>query len=178
MNRTYRIDRFECTMPIEELLDNYFDYSCTHTRCMACDLYGRTWSCPPLPMDPETFLRGFRTYHLIVDRIDNSTAADVAEAQSWMFTEKTRFDAEMRELEKLAPPGSYGLAAQECEACRVCSRTLGKPCVHPDIMRFGPETIGIAPVRMVPAKFGFDVVWSDGTSIPPYYLLVAGVLEK
>jgi predicted metal-binding protein len=114
---------------------------------------------------------------MIVDRIDNSGAANVDEAQDRLFSEKDRYDAEMLELEK-ATPGSYGMAAQECVQCKKCARLSGHPCVHPDKMRYSLESIGAFPVKLVHDKFGFDILWSDGESIPEYYLLVAGLLKK
>ena len=106
---------------------------------------------------------------------DGSVTAD--EAQQRLFTEKDRYDQEMLDLEK-SIPGSYGLAAQECVQCKKCARLSGHPCVHPDKMRYSLEAVGCFPVELVHDKFGFDILWSDGESIPEYYLLVAGVLLK
>ena len=97
--------------------------------------------------------------------------------EEWLFAEKERYDKEMRNMEALYP-GSYGMAAQECQACKKCARLSDHPCVHPEIMRYALEALGCFPVQMVKDKLGFDILWSDGTSIPEYYLLVAGVLMK
>ena len=83
----------------------------------------------------------------------------------------------MRELEKAAP-GSYALAAQECVACKKCARLSNLPCVHPEIMRYGLESIGILAVKLVEDKFGLPVQWADGTFVPDYYLLIGGVILK
>lgn len=77
-----------------------------------------------------------------------------------------------------ACPGSKALAAQECTLCKKCARLSGHPCVHPDKMRYALESLGMLAVKMVKDCFGFDILWSDGTSIPEYYLLVGGILEK
>ena len=174
-NKGYKVDRFETLIPIEELLRDYFDFSDTLSKCRECSGYGKTWSCPELDFDPEEFLRRFSTFRLIVDRVFNDGTASPAEAEERLFAEKRRYDKDMREIEA-AIPGSYGLAAQECIECGTCGRQFGKPCVHPEIMRFGLEAIGCFPVKLVKDKCGFDILWSDGTSIPEYYLLVAGVL--
>ena len=177
MNEKYEVTRFEKVIPVEELIANYFDYEKTHKLCSACSGYAQTWACPPFDFEPEDFLRQFSTFRLIVDRIDNTNASSVDEAQEWLFIEKDRYDKEMRELESFIP-GSYGLAAQECVQCKKCARLSGHPCIHPDIMRYSLEAIGAFPVNLVHDKFGFDILWSDGTSIPAYYLLVAGILIK
>ena len=75
-------------------------------------------------------------------------------------------------------PGSMSLAAQECNLCKKCARLVGKPCVHPDSMRYALESLGMLAVKMVPDCFGFDILWSDGKSIPQYYLLVGGLLTR
>lgn len=177
MERNYTVTRFETELTMEELLSEYFDFNKTHELCKACSGYSQTWACPPFDFEPEDFLRQFSAFHLIVDRIDNSNAKDVDEAQEWLFTEKDRYDSEMLELEKNTP-GSYGMAAQECVQCKKCARLSGHPCVHPDKMRYSLESIGAFPVKLVRDKFGFDILWSDGESIPEYYLLVAGLLKK
>lgn len=75
-------------------------------------------------------------------------------------------------------PGSMSLAAQECNLCKsapVLSAGLAFiriPCA----MRWNPWAM--LAVKMVPDCFGFDILWSDGKSIPQYYLLVGGLLTK
>ncbi|MCI9477208.1 MAG: hypothetical protein HFE71_12205 [Emergencia sp.] len=172
-----KIQRFETHIPIDELMNQYFDFELTHSKCRQCSGYQKTWSCPAFDFEPADFWRGFSSLHLIVDRVSCASAATIEEAQNWLFAEKSRFDAEMRELEKKSP-GSYGLAAQECVACKKCARLSGLPCIHPEIMRYGLESIGILAVKLVEDKFGFSAKWSDGVSIPDYYLLVGGVILK
>ena len=174
-NQEYIVERFESMVPIEELLREYFDFPYTLSKCRECSTYGKTWACPELDFDPEEFLGGFSTFRLIVDRVFNDGTSTPAEAEERLFAEKRRFDKDMRDIEATIP-GSYALAAQECIECGTCARQFGKPCVHPEIMRFGLEAIGCFPVKLVKDKCGFNILWSDGTSIPEYYLLVAGVL--
>ena len=44
-------------------------------------------------------------------------------------------------------------------------------------MRYALESLGMLAVNLVKDQFGFDVLWSDGKSVPAYYLLVGGILE-
>ena len=55
---------------------------------------------------------------------------------------------------------------------------LSSPTMYPDSMRYALESLGMLAVKMVPDCFGFDILWSDGKSIPQYYLLVGGLLTK
>lgn len=68
---------------------------------------------------------------------------------------------EMLALEK-ERPGSCALAAQECAHCTKCARLAGKPCLHPEQMRYALESLGMLAVNLVKDQFGFDVLWSDG----------------
>lgn len=170
-------ERFETVISVHELLENYFDFQLTHSKCRQCSGYKKTLSCPDFDFEPIVFWQSFSKLHLIVDRVSCASAKNPEEAQHRLSTEKARFDAEMRELEK-ANPKSYGLAAQECVACKICARLKGQPCVHPEIMRYGLESIGILAVKLAEDKFGFPVQWSDGTSVPDYYLLIGGVILK
>lgn len=174
--RDYTVQRFEAYLPVDELMEKYFDFGYTHGKCQQCSGYSKTWACPCFDFDPADFWRQFSRLHFIVDRVSNENTRTAEEAQNRLFDEKSRFDAEMREIEK-SLPGSYALAAQECVACKKCARLSGLPCVHPEIMRYGLESIGMLAVKMVEDTFGFPALWSDGTSIPDYYLLVAGVIE-
>lgn len=173
----YTLERFETYISIDELMENYFDFETTHGKCSQCSGYKGTWACPTFDFDPAQWVRQFSRLHFIVDRVPCADCSTVEEAQDRLFAEKTPFDAEMRQIEA-GIPGSYGMAAQECVACKTCARLSGHPCVHPDIMRYGPESIGLLAVKMIREKFGFEVQWSDGTSIPDYYVLAAGVFEK
>ena len=175
--KEYKVERHEAYIAIDELMRDYFDFGITHSKCQECSGYKKTWACPNFDFEPEAFLRSFSGLNLIVDRVYNSGAETACIAQERLFSEKKRFDREMRELEK-ENPGSYGMAAQECVACKKCVRLSGHPCIHPDIMRYGPEAIGIIAAKLVPDKFGFPLLWSDGVSIPEYYVLCAGILIK
>lgn len=173
----YKIERFESYIDMPRLLEVYFDFSVTYAKCKACDGFAKTWACPDYSFDTREFLAGFDRLHFIVDRVSNEGCQSVDQAQERLFAEKNRFDKEMRDMEKKSP-GSAALAAQECVQCKVCLRTLGKPCCHPEIMRYGLESLGALPTKMVRDEFGFEILWSDGMSIPEYYVLAAGVLEK
>ena len=95
-----KIQRFETHIPIDELMNQYFDFELTHSKCRQCSGYQKTWSCPAFDFEPADFWRGFSSLHLIVDRVSCASAATIEEAQNWLFAEKSRFDAEMREQEK------------------------------------------------------------------------------
>ncbi len=173
--REYNVSRYEMDMSIEELLGDYWDYEFTLSKCRDCSGFGKTWSCPEFDFDPSDFFRRYSSFHLVVDKVDNAGTASMEEAVDRLLLEKRSFDKDMRDMEADIP-GSYGLAAQECIECNKCARLSGKPCIHPEIMRYGLEALGVFPVKLAKDKFDLETIWSDGTSIPEYYLLIAGIL--
>lgn len=175
MSEKYTVKRYEKLIGMDVLMEKYYNFEDTHSKCKECPGYCTTWSCPEFDFAPEDFWGRFKSLRFIVDVIDNSNASTVEEAQDWLFTEKHRYDKELREMEADVP-GSYGMAAQECQECTRCARLSGHACVHPDRMRYGLEALGMLPTEMVPGEFGFPIVWSDGESVPDYYVLAAGVL--
>ena len=177
MTEKYSVTRHETDIPMDEFLRDYFSYEETHKLCQACPGYSGTWACPPFDFDPKEYLSEFSVFHMVVDKIDNSGVSDADEAQQRLFSELDRFNHDMLSMEAEFP-GSKSLAAQECQHCKTCARLNGHPCVHPDKMRYSLESIGAFPVKLVHDKLGFDILWSDGSSIPEYYLMVAGILKK
>ena len=171
----YSVERFEKEITIDELLKDYFDYDFTLSKCRECPGFATTWSCPEFDFDPREFFLRYKTFRLIIDKVDNTGTSTMDEALERLFAEKRLFDKDMRRIES-ENPGSYGLAAQECIECHKCARLSGLPCIHPDIMRYGLEALGTFPVKLAKDQFGLETIWSDGTTVPEYYLLIAGVL--
>lgn len=169
-------ERFEAYIEVSELMERYYDFETTLSRCRACSGFAGTWACPGFSFDPRTFWAKYSRLRLIVDRLSNRDLPTVERAQERLTAQKRLFDREMLELEKQVE-GGYALAAQECMECEKCARLSGLPCLHPDRMRFAPEAVGILVVDLVPDKLGFPLLWSDGVSIPDYYVLAGGVLE-
>ena len=171
----YQIDRFEKDIPVSVLLEKYFDYETTLDCCRNCSCFASTWSCPEFDFDVRDYWESFQTYHIIVDRVSNEGTSSQEEAESRLLREKTRYDSEMLALEA-AGPGRKALYAQECELCARCARLSGLPCVQPEKMRYALEALGMLAVDIVREELGIELKWSDGISIPDYYLLVGGYL--
>ena len=177
MEAVYEKKRFETILSVDELIEKYYDFSTTFRKCSQCPGFAGTWSCPDFTFDPLEYWKQFTHFHFIVDRVSNEGATTPREAQDRLFAEKKVYDKEMLELEATSP-GSRSLAAQECCLCKKCARAAGIPCLHPEAMRYALESLGMLAVRMVPDCFGFDVLWSDGASVPEYYILAGGLLTK
>lgn len=173
----YKKERFTKELEIDDFLRLYFDPAVTLEKCRACSGFAKTWSCPDFDFDVKAYWKQFSAYQVIVDRVYMEGAASPKEAEERLAREKPVFNAEMLTLEK-DTPGSVALYAQECEECQRCARLEGKPCRLPQVMRYSLEALGGCGTRLVRDLFGFDVCWSDGTTIPAYYILLGGLLKK
>ena len=54
----------------------------------------------------------------------------------------------------------------------------GKPCVHPDEMRYSIESLGGDVVKTAAELLGTEIKWAASGELPEYFLLVGGLLEK
>ncbi len=173
----YKIERFTKDIPISEFMEKYFEGEVVLQKCRECSGFAKTWSCPDFDFSTADYWQKYAVYRIICDRISMEGIDSPEAAEQRLYAEKPRFNKEMLTLEKKTP-GSKALYAEECDECKECARLIGQPCRLPHIMRYSIESLGGRGVKMVKELFGFDVVWSNGTSIPKYYILLGGLLLK
>lgn len=173
----YKKERFVKEITIETFLEQYFDGERILQKCRECPGFAKTWSCPEFNFAPEDYWKRFSIYQVICDRISMDGAESPQEAQQrLLYKEKPVFNREILGLEHTVP-GSRALYAERCDECKICARIAGKPCRFPEIMRYSVESLGGSAVDLVSDLFGFDVLWSDGKTIPDYYILLGGLLK-
>lgn len=132
-----------------------------------CNQYGTNWACPPYVPSVEEFRSILREYrHVLVARFQSSakvtnylTGMEVMESHKGaeelesfyrVWEEDSRRVHEiLLKLEKFAFingfPFALGLRAGSCNLCPKCDVT--KPCVHPEKLRFSPESVGINLIK-------------------------------
>ena len=52
---TYKKERFETVLSVDDMMKKYYDYKTTYEKCSRCTGFGLTWSCPDLSFDPRDF---------------------------------------------------------------------------------------------------------------------------
>lgn len=168
----------------EDYLRDYVNVPKFRTFCQACRVYGTNWACPPFDFDPLDTWRGYRWLHLIAFRLcftkdQPRTGLDhdqmITDVLEMFRFEKRRSHRYLMRL-RAAVPGSQALAAGECRLCPVCTRSYGLPCRLPDQMMHSIEALGGDVEATMRVIFDDPVAWSDGTSLPDHYTLVAGLL--
>jgi predicted metal-binding protein len=136
-----------------------------------CSQYGMNWSCPPRVPSVEEFRSILKEYeYAMVARFQSSAevsakAADLLTSREALGVrrgmkdlenfygvwgeDKRKANAALLKLEKFAFtkgfPFALGLRAGSCNLCPKCDVT--KPCVHPEMLRFSPESVGVNLIK-------------------------------
>ena len=173
------------TIGTPEFVERFVDVPRFLECCRACPAHGRTWACPEFDFDPMDVWRSRRWFHVIV----RTLALTADQPRSGLDPDELRpqvmelFTAEKRRLRhrvvvlRARHEGSVPLLAGSCELCARCTRLDGRPCLHPGQLIHSVESIGGDVVGLVRELFGIEMGWSDGTSLPEAYHLVAGLLS-
>ncbi|MEM2466662.1 MAG: DUF2284 domain-containing protein [Candidatus Bathyarchaeia archaeon] len=130
-----------------------------------CNQYGMNWACPPYVPSVEEFRSILREYrHVLVARFQSSAkgtnyltgmeeshkgAEDLGSFYRVWEEDSRRVHEILLKLEKFAFingfPFALGLRAGSCNLCPKCDVT--KPCVHPEKLRFSPESVGVNLIK-------------------------------
>ena len=153
-------------------------------RC-ACPNYGRIWSCPPLAQDTPTLVRPFSQIHIVGVKViyDPQTRALADTPQR---TDQIRRDTYGRgkramlesllEIER-SLPGTWCIAAGECELCPQCSRLQGTPCRMPHRMRYSFSGLGLDLTKIAENLLEMPLLWQkDG--LPAYNVAIGALLDR
>lgn len=181
----YTITRHEATISVPEYLDGYVDVDTFIEACKACRNYNTVWSCPPYDFDVIEYWRRYQTLRLTASKItfDEEMTSKIytqdeirAILDEVFFTEKDRLSEELFELEK-AIPGSVSLSAGSCLRCKNgCMKAQGKPCCHPETLRYSIESLGGNVGLTADKLMGIPLEWMEEGRLPHYFVLVCGLL--
>lgn len=154
--------------------------------CLACERYGKNWSCPPFDDGETTRLR--EAY----DSIEIVCYQTLLNGLPKRFSDHTEAERSKHEIFHMARssmirslltaerdrPGTRALFPGSCELCDGdCTRAQGLACVRPSIMRSSLEAFGYDLVRLVKDLFGLEFYWTEVGEIPPYQLLIGALLS-
>lgn len=154
--------------------------------CKECPSYGKRWSCPPYDFSISALWGKFSTILLYEEKIPISVE----------FQKKTYEQEELNEICRtlLAPvkrqmtddllaleqrySESLALFPGTCELCERCSKEIGEPCVHPDMIRPSIESLGGNVAQVVRLYFDDTILWAKDGHLPEYFILLGGQLKK
>lgn len=163
---------------IREYIDNYYDRVKFHELCKKCDKYGTLWSCPPYSFNAEDYIKNYKYAYIIGTKIilDNklireTKKEDVIDCTYKILNEvRKRLEKMLLELEN-KHPNSISLYAGSCLNCNVCTRTVNKPCIQPETMRYSLESLGFDVSKTASKLLNIELKWAED-SLPEYFTLV------
>lgn len=173
---SYRVEKAETEISVAEFLRGCIDIPKFLACCRACPNYDHRWACPPFSFDPMEIWNaytGLRLYawFLIPGSSDGNALLEA------LKREKPGVLRELLQLER-DTPDSLALACGTCDACAVCAKEQGRPCVHPEQLRYSIEALGGDVGEAARRYFGKPLLWIQNGVAPEYLMLVGGLLTK
>ncbi|MBQ8307110.1 MAG: DUF2284 domain-containing protein [Blautia sp.] len=186
MRIDYRTERYEAEVPVEAFTEDCVDVEKFVAFCRECHNHDRLWSCPEFSFDANEYWKKYSRLKLFGIKIlmpEEVTAkewtkeerGEIIEQTLWI--EKQKLTEELFAMEK-EYPGSISLSAGSCQVCGKdhCARIEGKPCRHPEQLRYSIEALGGDVGLTVTKYLGLELKWIEGDRIPPWFILVGGLL--
>ncbi len=166
-------ERLAAETDMESFISKYVRPEEFILQCKACPNYGKLWSCPPYDFDVMGFWKRYKKLKLVAYKIISDDNGEKMRLS--MEAARKRLDGEL-EREETQLPGGLRLAAGCCGLCPSCSRPEGKPCRHPDMMRYSMESLGADVVNSLKELLGLELQWMSKDRIPEYMVLAGGML--
>lgn len=173
------------TLPVKQWMEQYYRPDEFIESCKACPNYGQVWSCPPLAQPTQELVSPFSRIHLICVKVIYSEQTRAAamdknkinDIRAATYGKAKRIMLEsLLELEK-AIPGSWCIAAGECELCKACNRRKGVPCRMPNRMRYSFSGLGFDLTRIAKELFDVQLLWQP-EGLPEYNVAMAALLDR
>lgn len=173
----YRVEELLAPVPVGEFLETCVDVKKFEALCRQCPNYGKIWACPPLGEDPLALWREYETLELHARVLIPGESMGEKELMEAFREEKLRLSRKVLNLEK-NHPGSRSMAASTCLQCSPCQRVLGRPCLHPEQLRYSIEALGGDVGKLMEVYLHRPIQWIRQGILPPYLTIVAGLLLK
>lgn len=167
-----------CLIPTEDLLRRFHVPSVTYAACKECGCFGTQWSCPPLAGNIAAELKHYSHVLIIATRIPlGSDSFPLSEYEAITDAHRLRLQKILLGME--SQTGGYAsLTIGRCNHCgkKVCTRTEGKPCRHPDLVRPSLEACGFDITAILRELFGIDLEWGKSPELLPATLTLVTAL--
>ncbi len=135
-------------------------YICQHE----CQMYGKTWACPPAVGTVEECKKKCLSYPSFLMIATVTEVKDISDIEETLST-RGDHEAVTREAERMVQQqgmDTYTLSTEACAICETCAYPNG-PCRHRDYMRPCIESHGIVLSEVaeecgLPFQYGDNVV--------------------
>lgn len=188
MEIRYTTSMHRNSIGIEEYLEGYVNVEEFLEYCKKCPNYKRLWTCPTFDFDVIEYWKQFKTLEIIGVKIEFDSSMleraytpeetnEIIRKSQWK--EKIILSDLLLKEEKQYD-GSVSLGAGCCHKCGAdhCRRKWNQPCCNPNELRYSIEALG-GNVGLTASKvLGIELAWMEEGKLPPYFVLVAGMLHK
>lgn len=169
----------------EDLKRKFLNIPKFFSLCQQCPRFGRLWSCPPYSENLVKTLDGLAIAHIVgvklnIDPEFRRNALLKAFARQDFVAQlfrrvRLRFDDGLLTFEKVYP-GALSLHAGACKNCpeQACARISGRPCRHPEKMRYSLESLGFDVSGIAREYLSTPLLWAND-GLPAYFLLVGAL---
>lgn len=146
---------------------------------IGCKNYNRKWSCPPHAPAFSIVSSHWSRIYVLYMRMPMHAFSGIKneylriKAANSML--KSRADRYMRALS-----GKYGkyISTGSCRLCKPCKFQEGRPCMHPSLMAYSFEALGIDVGALVKEYFEQPLLWYKKGDLPEYTSVVCGLLTN
>ncbi len=143
------------------LLFDYYKPEEVLGYCKSCPKHGQIWACPPYEKDEAEFMKAYDEALIIgiQTKAFGPTKKSLGRA---LIDLSERYPVEV-------------LIAGNCFLCKPCTKVSGKPCAHPELMKYSLESLGFHVSDICENLLGVSLEWDTDN---PTYLATAAVLFK
>lgn len=174
----YSLERYTLDITVDDFKKKHIDVEKFLGFCKACPNYSKIWSCPSYDFDPMDVWNKYSYLTLLSYKItfENENSEEREEA---MLKVKMMLLKELLQVESYNPD-SLALGAGACNLCgkENCARRYNEPCRNPQYMRYSIESLGGDVVGALKEYFNLEISWGENGDMPPYIILLGGLLSK
>lgn len=187
---SYNIEKIEKSIKVRDFIEGYVNVPKFLKYCKDCPNYNKVWSCPEYDFDPMDIWKKYETLDLVATKIiynldfEHNEVSEKMIKESNMILKKEKYNLMREYMSYEKKDGSViFLSAGSCDLCGYekginnCAKLEGKPCRHPEQLRYSIESLGGDVVKTAKEIFDIELKWSDGTELPEYNVLVCGILK-
>jgi len=184
---------------LKDLL-NYYSPKIINKYCESCNKFSKVWSCPPLPFKDLDYVSKYKYCYIIsgkihIDKVPKDELKKIVDYSlkrysdisngndefsntfSGLYYSFREFnDKKIFSLEKYFND-SISLSSGRCLLCDTCTRSIGKPCISEEQLRYSLESLGFDVSEIIKNIVGDKIQWSSDTK-PEYVTCVSALLSN
>ncbi len=148
---------------------------------LGCKNFNKKYCCPPHSPNFSSCIKDYKYLLVLLLKINLNQLSkygykDYHKLRIGNAVIKPRIEKVMRLLENNF--NSRFLSTGACRLCKPCQRKLGKPCKHPDKMRFSLESVGVDCNQLTEKVFNFPLLWYKDKKAPEYTAVICALPLK